>query len=86
MIPACWPVWVGAILPGLREWFLLLGLAVVLFGRSPRLRRRTVRWLRPWREGQGPRHLGPLVVVALVSAAITALLMTWFHQGLRPLP
>ena len=86
MNPACWLVWFALGVPAPLEMLILVGLALVFFGRSPTLTRRVGRWLRPWREDQHPTNLQPLVVVAVVSAAVTALLMLWIQQISRPLP
>lgn len=79
--------WVWAILPGSREWALLALVALVLFGRSPGLRRRVARWGRPWRDGGKDERKGydnlTLILVAVVSAAFAAWLATWMTLGQR---
>jgi len=83
--------WIWAILPGSREWALFALVAVVLFGRSPALRKRVVRWGRPWRNGVANGNGGEargydgrtLILVAVVSAAFAAWFATWMTLGQR---
>ncbi|WP_435016601.1 hypothetical protein TA3x_004174 [Tundrisphaera sp. TA3] len=79
-IPMIWG-WIWAILPGSREWALMAIVTLVLFGRSPSLRRRAVRWARPWRDGDRIPETRTLILVAVVTAALTASLMTWMQSG-----
>ncbi len=88
--------WFWGLLPGPREWLLMVVVAVALYGRSETARRGFARVVRPWTArppgatGRPPAALLAdhwfLVVAASAAAAVAAWVVTWMTIVHRPGP